>query len=719
MTARLTARQAVLASLAASSAAAAGGNCKKRPVGDEEVDESSDEGGSEWEGRRTKAVVQKKAKLNDKGKAKAKNKGKSTKVDSAGRSKADKAADDDIEMEDVGVGGGDVVAYFAAMADRLQEQLQRVQDAKAKAEHVFELKAALPPPESNRQHNRMQEVERHARVWCSMVTRDANTQVHDSSVRATSQLEAVVKKMQAIADKIKDIDHNEEAKLSLEDLPEPLWMSTAEGTGGFGLGAYLGFVPSIESLAPVSTSIRALTQQRAMHPIVELDRSPKANTINKWTGRSSAPLRECRVFRVNHRPTVTLVQLLERLAGVVESVELLCPPKEPEYDKKGREKPRHDATDMQWRRGEFKKVKYLPSIKVFSRLQKVSVNSVWTKLVEDRSYSWPALLELSTVSVTMAAPLSWIAKAEKGLTSLDLMVDKDDPSCKEKVEIDKIAKAIKDTPSAKSLASLSGRVHHNLSAPAADEGFIALMGSDMGGPLHNIQMILPDIRTTDMIKALHKFRSSCVAEGAREDYRGGFTDGEGCMGGVKLRLPLSGAVAPLADAQSTLETCCQQAETVTLPTRTHHARDNAAAIVPAASFACPSAHTLTIEFCGGQHPLPQYLLNDPAAMLPRVASIEVKQKVRCFCFALSHVALRHMVAVGVLTAAADVGSRPVTVPATPPQPQPLTDVHTPPHDVLPSLPATDTYCRRGTLILVGVSKWPANENHHTPQLYLR
>jgi len=300
--------------------------------------------------------------------------------------------------------------------------------------------------------------------------------------------------------------------------------------------------------------------------------------------------------------------------------------------------------------------------------------------------------------------------------------------------------------SAKSLASLSGRVHHNLSAPAADEGFIALMGSDMGGPLHNIQMILPDIRTTDMIKvrhqngrwvsrqcttrfslclsqqqqqALHKFRSSCVAEGAREDYRGGFTDGEGCMGGVKLRLPLSGAVAPLADAQSTLETCCQQAETVTLPTRTHHARDNAAAIVPAASFACPSAHTLTIEFCGGQHPLPQYLLNDPAAMLPRVASIEVKQKVRCFCFALSHVALRHMVAVGVLTAAADVGSRPVTVPATPPQPQPLTDVHTPPHDVLPSLPATDTYCRRGTLILVGVSKWPANENHHTPQLYLR
>jgi len=155
-----------------------------------------------------------------------------------------------------------------------------------------------------------------------MVTRDANTQVHDSSVRATSQLEAVVKKMQAIADKIKDIDHNEEvttrhththyddrhthrlfhnccsisvglsqAKLSLEDLPEPLWMSTAEGTGGFGLGAYLGFVPSIESLAPVSTSIRALTQQRAMHPIVELDRSPKANTINKWTGQWCAATR--------------------------------------------------------------------------------------------------------------------------------------------------------------------------------------------------------------------------------------------------------------------------------------------------------------------------------------------------------------------------------------------------------------------------------------------
>jgi len=55
------------------------------------------------------------------------------------------------------------------------------------------------------------------------------------------------------------------------------------------------------------------------------------------SGRSSAPLRECRVFRVNHRPTVTLVQLLERLAGVVESVELLCPPKEPSI-KVGRRK---------------------------------------------------------------------------------------------------------------------------------------------------------------------------------------------------------------------------------------------------------------------------------------------------------------------------------------------------------------------------------------------
>ena len=71
--------------------------------------------------------------------------------------------------------------------------------------------------------------------------------------------------------------------LTIEGLPEALWLSDGERVG---VGAYLGFLPCVTSLIAVNTYFSSLVQQPAMHPMLELNSSPKQHIAERWTGEA-------------------------------------------------------------------------------------------------------------------------------------------------------------------------------------------------------------------------------------------------------------------------------------------------------------------------------------------------------------------------------------------------------------------------------------------------
>ncbi|CEM37712.1 unnamed protein product [Vitrella brassicaformis CCMP3155] len=296
------------AAMAASSAAAAaggggGGGRDRKPVDVEMLSDwqpsdntsSSSSSGSDWEGKK---VVKK-----DQGKKKKQVK----KV-----KKKRPVTPEDIEMEDVfELAPEDALMALEAVAQQLQMHLKWINEATAKAQQVFDAKMALEP-DSDITQNRMEEINRHYRVWSSMVQKAAEQQANHIDKTAKQQTEHAVDKIDLLQDKINKL--NEEVELSIEDLPDAVWMTTEDGMG---LGAYLGFQAFMTSLSVASTYFKALSRQRAVHPILDISVSPSVDTAKKWTRRSF-----CKHLLINHRPTPSLLYLLESLAPTVESVVL-------------------------------------------------------------------------------------------------------------------------------------------------------------------------------------------------------------------------------------------------------------------------------------------------------------------------------------------------------------------------------------------------------------
>ncbi|CEL92336.1 unnamed protein product [Vitrella brassicaformis CCMP3155] len=596
---RMTARQ--LALLKAS------GGQKRRPIMDVDTSSSDEEDSAYGKGGRRRKAGKKRQRGDEKGKGDKKG---------GGRDKME-VSDGDEDIEDVvEVGPADALKALKKMTAKLEAQLKQAKQAEKQAREVYELRKAAQDPESLEQQHRMQEVDRQIRVWSSMVCADANTQISHVDKVATKQMKENTRKLDAIRHKLNEMDQDdtEQTKSQLEDLPEALWMAD-----GVGMGAMLGFVSCLESLASVNSFFHHLTQQAGMHPIVELEDSPKMKIAKKWT---AGPLSECVDVRIYHPPTASLVCLLERLSATVECVDLHCPLECATTYKNGRRKPQWEL-DWSVRRDMEKMTKLdLPRNKkavVFERVESASVNKVWAKLAEDRLYQMPSLQGLSVVDITMTAPRSWIREAQGGINSLHIICEKGDPSCGNAVSLDQVRDVLNNTESAKSLTSLTGRVEFSDCS-----GFVNLVGStsDGAGPLEEIEMAIGTIHDTHDIQNLHRFRTKCLAPDAREDYFGRIEEGE-LQGGPIVHLPFRGDQKALTDSPSTVEVCCQQAEKVTLYSRAPG--DTIKEAPGLDSMVFELVHELTVVHYPGTGLLPSYITDDPTSLFPSVSSTVVRE----------------------------------------------------------------------------------------------
>ncbi|CEL94132.1 unnamed protein product [Vitrella brassicaformis CCMP3155] len=628
---RMTARQLALLK-------AAGGQ-KRKPIMDVDTSSSDAEGSEYGKGGRHRKAGKKRQLGDRKGKGKGDRKGR-------GRDKME-VSDDEEDIEDVvEVGHADALKALKKMTMKLEGQLKQAKQAEKQAREVYELRRAAPDAESLEHQHRIQEVDRQIRVWSSMVCADANTQISHMDKVATRQMKENLRKLDAIRHRLNEMDQDDTEQVTspLEGLPEALWMAD-----GVGMGAMLGFVSYLESLAGVNTFFHHLTQSSGMHPIAELEDSPKMKIAKKWT---AGPLSECVDVRIYHRPTKSLVYLLERLSATVESVDLQCQYEHPIY-RNGQRAPERQVQynverDMRKRKGDFQKVD-LPQNKepiVFERVESASAGNVWLKVAEDRMYQMPHLQGLSVVDVTMAGAHRWIREADGGIKSLHIICDKEDPNCRgAAASLSQVANAVAGTPSAKSLTSLTGRIeysgnpHTNNSfidvvGVAEDEGgplgFIGnivgnLIGTkrDKAGPLEEIEMAIGEIRDTHKIQNLHRFRTKCLAPDAREDYFNRIEEGE-LQGGPTVHLPFRCNKKALTDSVSTVEVCCQEAEKVTLDSRA--SADTIDEAPGLESLVCEHAHELTITPAGGTQQLPSYITHDPTSLFPSVSSVVVEQR---------------------------------------------------------------------------------------------
>ncbi|CEM26280.1 unnamed protein product [Vitrella brassicaformis CCMP3155] len=623
---RMTARQLALLK-------AAGGQ-KRKPIMDVDTSSSDEEGSESGKGGRRRKAGKKRQRGDRKGKGKGDKNG-------GGRDKMEVSDDDEDDV--VEVCHADALKALKQMTMRLEAQLKQAKQAEKQAREVYELRMAAPDAESLEHQHRISEVDRQIRVWSSMVCADVDTQISHVDKVATRQMKENIRKLDAIRHKLNETDEDdaEQAKSHLEGLPEALWMAD-----GVGMGAMMGFVSCLESLASVNTFFRHLTQSSGMHPIVELDDSPKMKIAKKW---AAGPLSECADVRICHRPTKSLVYLLERLSVTVESVDLQCPYEHPIY-RNGKHAPERQVQynverDMRQRKGDFQKVD-LPQNKkpiVFERVESASVGTVWMMVAEDRMYQMPHLQGLSVVDITIAGAHRWIREADGGIKSLHIICDKEDPKCRgAAASLSEVANALADTPSAKSLTSLTGRIEFsndpiggfiNVVGVAEDEGgplgFIGnivgnLVGTkrDKAGPLEEIEMAIGEIHSTQKIQHLHDFRTKCLAPDACENYFGRIEEGE-LQGGPTVHLPFFGNKKALTDSFSTVEVCCRQAEKVTLDSRP--CADTIKEAPGLDSLVCEHSHELTIIRAGGTQQLPSYITDDPTSLFPSVSSVMVSQ----------------------------------------------------------------------------------------------
>ncbi|CEM22664.1 unnamed protein product [Vitrella brassicaformis CCMP3155] len=618
---RLTARQAALAV-----------GKKRKPIaaGPEDEDDHDDDGdrmsissssGSDWEAdRRGKKSGRhaKKTKIND-GQAKGKKASKATK----GRSDATMAETDDVAMQWEGkvldeLSPADVLSALGGMVEKLQAQIQRIEEAKAKAERVFELRMDLPQPESPAQNTRMEEVDRQFRVLASMAVRDADMEMTHTDTTAMPQVEQLVKKLELLQDKIDKVHQDDgEVGLCLRGLPEALWTTAGEHLG---LGGFLGLTSFMQSLSSVSTYFRALSLHSHMHPIVELHKSPPEDIATKLIG---GLLSHCKILRVNHRPTPTLVRMLEGLAATLESIDL-----------QGRATG-NQAGGIRYRRGRPQRVPLKLERNnvrvVFPCLREASVRGGWNNLPSDRNYALPVLKSMSVGDTGEYGPRAWLDAAVA------------DPSCSREVGLDAIADFL-DMKSAESLVSLTGRVafrrthvpqggyYYQYYSEEPIYGNAGNFANRTGRQLRKIEMAIGAAPySADFIQKLHDFRTACVGAGASESYYSRFINHT--KQGLGVHLPFVGPRSTLTECRSTLHAICGEAVDVTLNSHSHvtvadlvmgEAEDDP----DVGQLMCPKAKHMTIQPSTQDQslPLPDYLVTDPSSLFPSVECVVVKQE---------------------------------------------------------------------------------------------
>ncbi|CEL92373.1 unnamed protein product [Vitrella brassicaformis CCMP3155] len=599
------------AAMAASSAAAAGGGGggdRKRYLFSDSSSMDSDDCSDSWEDygharRPAKAAVKKEGK----------NKGRKD----VKKARTKPLTPDDVEMEDVGeVRHEEALAVLAEVAERLQAQINMVNDAKAKAQQMLDAKAALPAPDTFAKQKHMQEVDRHCRVLTAMVRCEADIQISTVDKTAKQQVEACVKKLDVILNTMDKLNQDE-VRSGLEELPEALWMTTEEG---FGLGAYLGYHTFMTSLSTINTHFSHLSRQPAVHPIVDIYAKPTKRTAAKLPGRVS----QCRSLHVHYPPTPRLVTLLEQLAATIETVEL------------------QGTRDPQQGRGQINaEVPSKESPTAFPKLTKATVGSMWESIARTRKYELPVLEELSIVSVHGLAA-AWVRNASSGISSLHFIPNKademvivgdDDGTYARYQHVIEVASAIKDTPSVGTLSSLTGQVEFSYPVWGFEAGnddpeqLIDVIGTDNGGgPLRHVEMGLNTIGGTKIIRALHHFRTTCLSPGATESYH--TYSWHRRRDGLSLCLPLTSEAndPPVAPALPTLHLCFAQADKVELKS---HADADVPDIGP---LALPRVNELDICWGGSQWGglqgygvLPSYIMSDPPTMFPNLKSVSIIQ----------------------------------------------------------------------------------------------
>ncbi|CEM24742.1 unnamed protein product [Vitrella brassicaformis CCMP3155] len=601
------------AAIQAAASAAAAVQMKRKAVDELTASCESSSGCSDWEeGRRVRGAKNKR-KARRQGNKTVKGKGGEDGVGKKGekRAKKTKALTPDVDMEDVfEVGPEDALKALSRVAQKLKAQLNMINEAKAKAEQVLDVKMAIPEPDTQTKQNRIQEVERHFRVWKAMVMKDAKMQLRSG----------------------------------LEELPEALWMTTEEGMG---LGAYLGFHPFMTSLAPVCTHFHTLSQQAPVHPILDIHTDPPEHIANKLPARLS----ECRHLAVYHRPTATLVRLLEQFAPHIETVKLQGPTQPPK-DSKGRPRKvrrayRNDYEDinLEWNSNTLS----------FPELHTAAVNNVWGNVTRGRRYRLPALRHLTVVDLNNTGHGTrdaWLNNnAAPGMSSLHFTYDPNDPNCDDMVRLDQIKESIQNTETAESLTSLTGRItiqdrhqYHGYfwnfyhghfgyrfggqqqdNRPAVDQFKSLFTGPNSRNKhgLRKVELALPEINGEGTIQKLHSFRTSCLADGASETYN--HAPAHGPPEGLRVRLPFTGSAKNLTAAIDTLRVCCQQAKHVTL--QSHGNQGNYAKSNPQlGSVVFSSARVLTVESSGYVQvsDLPAYIRQNSGSMFPNVESVVLK-----------------------------------------------------------------------------------------------
>ncbi|CEM00584.1 unnamed protein product [Vitrella brassicaformis CCMP3155] len=589
---RLTAQQAALA---------VGKKRKPEDEDDHDVDDyddgdrmsiSSSSSGSDWEAdrRRKKGGRHaKKMKSND-GRAKGKKASMATK----GRSDGAAAETDDVEMQVADeLSPADVLSALGGMVEKLQAQIQCIEETKAEAERVFELKMGLPQPDSPAWSFRgVQEVERQFRVLASMVTRDVEVRTQ-SAKTATHQMAQTSKKLDIMEQKINKLNQHEDEEVAscLEGLAEALWTGDGERLG---VSGFLGYTSFMQSLSSVSTYFRALSLKSEGHPILELDKSPTEDIAKKLIRRLSV-----RRLRMSHCPTPALVRLVDGFAATLETLQLTGEAANHIGQEGGR---RYRGFFY----GEDRKPIASPRSTepvAFPRLHKVTVQGAWSNIAQDRDYQLPVLKSLTVDSIhDRVGCLSWIRRASAGLSSLHV---KDDYA----TTLDAVATAITDTPSANTLVCLKGAIF----GPNSSSRFLELIDKRLGGQkLCNIDVWLARITTIAAVQALHRFRTSYLEPGATEVYRRIQENG--------IHLPLDGDPTQLADCLPTAQLCCDIPQEVTL--RTHAQPGGGVFDGP---LVCPKAKQLTIEYSNQPAPLPAYVVSDPSSLFPSVECVVVKQ----------------------------------------------------------------------------------------------
>ncbi|CEM18528.1 unnamed protein product [Vitrella brassicaformis CCMP3155] len=491
----------------------------------------------------------------------------------------------DVEMQDVAdVCPDTVLSTLDTMGEKLQTLMQRLQQTKQRAKHVYEMRENLPPPDTDLQQQRTQELDRHYRVMGSMVLQDAHRQI-DNAESAMEQLEQANKKFDILEGKMHKLNDEGGYCACLEGLPEALWLSDDHRIG---IGGHLGFPSSIESLSCVSTYFHHLTTNSSMHPIAHISMPPREKVAKTWHGR----LLECRELKVDHRPTVALVRLLEAVAPSFRRVDL-----------RGYANGHQEGGRILRGRHHMKMPHNRFPVE-YPLLATAVVRGGWSNMAADRNMQLPALTALDVVDLTASGPRSFISRARNGLRSLHIPFERE-LGCRSDVNLIDIVDSLMFTASAKTLRSLTGRGRFqgvNLDA------FINLFRSPTGsGRLQKIEMCLAelgddDVRSVSFIKALDRFRATCLAPGATEVY----------WGALDIQRPVDLAKKGLSAASVTV-----------LPwanTLQPHQQQ-------LSSLVCGSATKLTIAGAVNApwNYLPSYITANPAALFPNVETVVAEQ----------------------------------------------------------------------------------------------